>query len=30
MNPTLLADVTRLLLQEFEFKEKGTWLREGR
>jgi len=30
MNPTLLADVTRLLLQEFEFKENGTWLREGR
>lgn len=30
MNPTLHADVTRLLLQEFDFKEKGTWLREGR
>lgn len=30
MNPSLHADVTRLLLQEFDFKEKGTWLREGR
>lgn len=30
MNPSLHADVTRLLLQEFDFKTKGTWLREGR
>lgn len=30
MNPTLHADVTRLLLQEFDLKEKGNWLREGR
>ena len=30
MNPSLHADVTRLLLQDYELKAKGTWLREGR
>jgi hypothetical protein len=30
MNPTLHADVTRQLNQEFDFKDKGQWLREGR
>ena len=30
MNHSLHADVTRLLLQEFDLKEKGKWLREGR
>lgn len=30
MNPTLHADVTRALLQEFDFVDKGTWLRQGR
>lgn len=30
MNPTLHADVTRLLLQDYDFKEKENWLRGGR
>ena len=30
MNPSLHSDITRLLLQDYELKEKGTWLREGR
>lgn len=30
MNPSLHADITQRLLRDYEFKDKGAWLREGR
>lgn len=30
LNPSLHADVTRFLQADYEFKDKGQWLREGR